>query len=60
MLCIQWTPSETDGLIHRGGGEDIRDPDLSEAPESSQEGPLRSCLGREGLGKDSWKKEDLS
>lgn len=39
MLCIQWTPSETDGLIHRGGGEDIRDPDLSEAPESSQEGP---------------------
>lgn len=40
MLSIHWAPGETDGLIHgRGGGEDIRDQDLSEAPESSQEGP---------------------
>lgn len=42
MLSIHWAPSETDGLIHSGGGgggEDIRDQDLSEAPESSQEGP---------------------
>lgn len=32
--------SERDWWVNtQGGGEDIRDPDLSEAPESAQEGP---------------------
>ena len=40
MLSSHWAPSETDGLIYARGVEGgHRDQDLSEAPESSQEGP---------------------
>lgn len=40
-------------------GERLGDQDLSEAPESTREGPP-ILPGREGLEEDSWKKEDLS
>lgn len=40
MLSSHWAPNETDGLIYARGVEGgHRDQDLSEAPESSQEGP---------------------
>lgn len=47
MLRIHGAASETGGLIHWGAEEDIRDQDLNEAPESSQEG-LRILPGEGG------------
>lgn len=48
MLRIHGAASETGGLIHWGAEEDIRDQDLNEAPESSQEG-LRILPGKGGV-----------